>query len=500
MKSRNYILNQKPTKPKLEPKPIEDEFEEDIPMSREVGDEVEFTYLDNFLTGRVVAVKDPLTCLIEADGETYFERGQDITHLPESARCPHCGQFGFLCQANCIVHQRKPRKPYMPKSKDIINIADVLDIKPGDDDNPAWVNDIVRCVITDVKEGKGKGPVKAKLCLPDDESVSITGIFWKRKYDDVAELEGKLVQMTDGMIRSVYKPEKGPRIQQLAINAKTDIEVVGESAHADKPLPHSASPDRDTPKTASERPRTQANGHPVTARKAIFEKFRLLGLVNKAYQAMKEEYHLPEMSGGELSTFSTGVGISLARGESLPEHVFSDVKPETPAPSSYSEEALAKTPPKTWDADKPNSEPPKKANGSSWTNGLHKSGDKLGDMDLNRQLKYARWAIGLKNPPKDAATNAFYANVMLMMAEKRVEKSTRLLMQSILSDERYGVEYQDDDINGYFQSHVKKGLDDLNETQAMNFISDYDNMMEELLEFAAKNNPQTSEEDGAMPE
>ena len=127
---------------------------DDLPTHRTVGDQLHFPYADTMRIGEVVAVKDVLTCLIESDGDMFYERGQEITHLPISAACPHCGQFAFLCNQDCPAKARKPRKQTdntMAK-KNNINISDVLAIEPGDDENPAWLNDIVNCVVTNVKE------------------------------------------------------------------------------------------------------------------------------------------------------------------------------------------------------------------------------------------------------------------------------------------------------------------------------------------------------------
>lgn len=485
--------------------------DEDIPLHRKVGDQLNFPYADTMRIGTVIAVKDHTTCLIESDNDIFFERGQDITFLPESACCTHCGQYAFLCDNECPAKKRKPSKRTNNMAKkQTLNVTEVLEIEPGDDDNAVWVNDVVNAVVTNVKEASGKGPVKATLVNAEDNGDKITAIFWKRDFSKIERLEGKLVAFEGGMIRSEYKPKQGPRIQQLAIQAKCEIEVIGEAADSGGSLPHKPSPDRDTPVNAPKRQETASGGSLVTARKAICEKFMILGLVNKAYEAMKDDFNLPEMTGGELSTFATGVGISLIRGESLPQSVFADVK-DKPHHSTFKKEESFEDGMEDENIPFKDAAPANKPQSTergleSWKTCAHprRKNDEgepltIGEMTEADRLKYCRWAASTDGADVDKGDKLFYANLKMLMASKGWTPS-KLLAVSLLETEGYGEAFTDEDVSKATQAELDKDLDDLDDDEALQVLGNFDAFIEEVIKAAKKPAKPAKKGKASMPD
>ncbi len=508
MKTRDYVLGGKnpprekikPPKPKYHDKITPDGHPDEIPdmdfipMHRKLGDPFTFTLDGVEIVGSVQRSWGPLTLISGSDGNVYLEdarkpAAQQIRELRDDERCVHCGLH--FCSPECPNYHNAPEYK-MSKTK-TLTIGEVLAIEPGDKKNAVWINDEFEAVVSEVREPSGdKGPWKAKLSQASDPKIKIWACFWGV---DATEYDGKLVRFGGkGIKRSEFKPKQGPTMQQVELGEKADLEVIGESSDSERPLPHSKTATPDNGRDASERPRIAANGHLVTARKAIFEKFRLLGLVNKAYSAMKEEYHLPDMSGGELSTFSTGVGISLSRGESLPEHVFADVKES----SGMSQKELDAAPEQEWEAPANRSQSTERT--SSWKEFVWKDGKKLGDAEESKLLSRSRWAFCLEEAPEDKDGKLSYANIKLLMAEKGWSDPLKLLVNSILSDHRYTEEYSDEDVNGYFQAEAGKVLDDLDTDEAAGFIGDFDNVIEGIIEFSKKPKKAAKKAKASMPD
>lgn len=446
-------------------------------MHREVGNEIVFPYGDRDWVGQVIAIKDPTTCLLQADGETFLERGQDITLLPESAACPHCGQYSFLCNEECPARQRKPKTKTKTMSK-IKQVSEILAIEPGEKDGETvWVNGPFQAIVTDVKLSDGKGPNKAKLVQPSDPDIKINGIFWKV---DPSDYEGKLCEFSGkGMRRTEFKPKQGKTMQQVEINDKTEIEVTGEAAHGS--LPHPKGNDGRGGSDAPERPRMRNSATPVTARQVVYDCMRMLSLVNKAYLAMKESHNLPDLTPSDLKDIGTAVRIAISRGETLGPDVFG--AEEEPSVGSFRD--VANQPEQEWEADEAPA-PAKAAGKASWKDFVHpKRGKRLGDIPEQDLLAFARYYAG-EEPPDDKDGRLFYANVTMMMASKGWDDYAKLLTNSILMDNGYGEKFIDDDIEGYFKDEHGFALSQISNEDALNIIGDFDNVVDGIANYAAE--------------
>ena len=124
----------------------------------------------------------------------------------------------------------------------------------------------------------------------------------------------------------------------------------------------------------------------------------------------------------------------------------------------------------------------------------------LGEISEGDLMAFSRWAIALEDAPEDKDGKLFYANIKMMMAEKGWSSPTKLLVNSILTDDRYTNEYGDEDIEGYFQAEAGKTLDDLHDEEVMNFIGDYENVVEEIVDFAKKPKKTSKKAKATMPE
>lgn len=487
------------------------EPEDWIPMHRQLDDIISFTYGKQELTGSVQRAWGPYTLIIASDGEAYLEDTRktenQIRQLTDADRCPHCGSY--VCSDSCPVKNQTILKQTMARENKIINVADVLDISPGDRENTAWVNGTLEAVVTKVKPGEGKAPTKAKLVHPEDDGVSITAIFWKRDAEDVEKLEGKLCSFNGSMTRTDYKPKQGPRIQQVEINTKTEIEVIGESAHSGKPLPHKASEHRDTPATRQKAPESQetASGEDITdtdrRAKCYFGVFLS---VEKAYAAAKAAGLQAELSATDLKDICTGINMTY-RGQ---YGVY--MEPKFPAGrGNLAQQAKAKfNAEELSDEDIPfdgggePAQPAKKTEkrAPGWEEFVHpKRGVKLGEIEDADLAKFARWAAVTSPSDLEAEQKPFYMAVIAMAGSKGWDAPESLLEYSIGADHRCGEEFTTDDADAYVKGTEGVTLDKLPGDQAKDLIADYEGLIENIIAFAAKNRKQTSKpKKGALPD
>lgn len=333
--------------------------EENLPTMREVGQQVEFEYLDKLRYGTVVAVKSPSTCLIEdreeTEGGVFYEHNSEITYLPISAACPHCSGFAFQCNKECPAKARKPRTNKPMQEPKLIPLSEVIAMPPG------YINDRFQAIVTvetkfDAKTGEPYH--KAKLVQAGSPSISIAAKFWGDT--DITPLNGKLVEFCgSGLQRTEYKPEKSPRpIQQVSISEKmksgeltNNWKIIGESADADKPLPHPATSSQPATKSAAASGSGVNGGgsegvlpeSPVSQR--VHDYLMILGEVKR--QVNGTEADLPWEAVKDIATH-----ISMTyRGQygSYRPPVFAAGAGETSAAATgYSEKELKNQPDQTW--------------------------------------------------------------------------------------------------------------------------------------------------------
>lgn len=392
--------------------------------------------------------------------------------------------------------------------KNTINISEVLAIEPGDDDNAAWVNDVVNCVITNVKEAKGAGPVKATLVNAEDNGDKITGIFWKRDFSKIERLEGKLVALEGGMIRSEYKPKQGPRIQQLAIQAKCEIEVIGEAADSGGSLPHKPSPDRDTPVNAPKRQETASTGVLTDVSRRAKCYFGVLLRVEKAHEAALEAGLASNLSPTDIKDIATHIAMTY-RGDygcyaeplfekggfkSQPkEESFSDGMEDEAIP--FKDAAPAKKPQST------------ERGLESWKTCAHprRKNDEgepltIGEMTEADRLKYCRWAATVEDQPEGKEDKLFYANLKMLMASKGWSSPAKLLANSLLETEGYGEAFTDEDVSKATQAELNKDLDDLDDDEALQVLGNFDAFIEEVIKAAKKPAKPSKGKAASMPD
>lgn len=171
-----------------------------------------------------------------------------------------------------------------------LTVAELLEMSPGDRDDPTWINDDFEAVLSNVKQGRGKAPDKAKLADPHNPRVSITGNFFGGR--DLGRYEGQVCHFSGkGMTRTEYKGE-----QQVTIGDKATVQAVGPAASSGAPSGNGGS---STPPAASA-PRggngTAAGGavHGMTVGMALNNAVRLI--THSAEPLTQEYLDSPEFS------------------------------------------------------------------------------------------------------------------------------------------------------------------------------------------------------------
>lgn len=110
--------------------------------------------------------------------------------------------------------------------KDTITIGEILEMQPGDKNNPSWVNGEFEAVCSDVKEPNGKGPATMVLQDPHNPGIAIVGNFFGGA--DYSRYAGKVCHFSgQGITRTEYKGTQG-----ITAGTKCTIQVVGSAAPA----------------------------------------------------------------------------------------------------------------------------------------------------------------------------------------------------------------------------------------------------------------------------
>lgn len=463
----------KPHKPTLPILKTKDDIDY-LPMHRESGEPFSFTWNETQLTGSVHRSWKHLTLIAASDGEFYVEDtkkpiDKQIRQLCDADRCTHCGEF--FCTPECPNYHNALE--YMSKQK-ILSVYEVLEIEPGDKENTTWINSEWEGVISGVKEAKGNGPATAIASQTTDPSVKITVNFWKV---DPSEYEGKIIRFGGkGMKRSVYVNKFKKETQQVDVGNNTTFEIVGVSAHSDKPLPHPRSAPPDNGREPAERSSVQSGGYlgdddgaidQTPVNKRIFDYFKVMAGVVKGHSELKEKWNLPDFSPSDIKEITTGICMGYKGKYGVYRG------PIFPKSHGATEAELAAMPEQSWEGDQgahgSRTSPPKPQSTerkSSWGEFVHKKRQvKLSEIEDADLCGFARWARKI-DPKKDAAllgdayNNAFYANVSLMMAEKGWTSDARLLLESLSCDPAYDVEFKDADVDAYFGGPIQEMGDD----------------------------------------
>lgn len=306
------------------------------------------------------------------------------------------------------------------KQQKLISLAEVIDLPPGSKGKNTFINNpFDAVVVVTVKEYKGNVSQKCELVQASNEDIRIAAKFWGDR--DVSSLDGKLVRFSGkGLARTAYSnPHNGKVTQQVSISEDATLEVIGVSAHPDKPLPHKASPHRDTPLTQQNASVSQETVFPVTdtlRRSKCY--FGVLFDVEAAYLGAKEAGLKTELTPGDLKDIATHISMTY-RGQygSYMEPIF----PKRGAGTA--KEELSKLPEQEWEGDQPTLAKPaakaKPAINSSWRDIMHpKRGVPLSELSESDQLGLVRWALSQASPPTKDSARQLYANVMLMAGEK----------------------------------------------------------------------------------
>ena len=115
-------------------------------------------------------------------------------------------------------------------------VYDILQIPPGDKDNPAWVNEEFEAVVSGVRPGQGRKPTKAKLSDPHNPGVSIEACFFGGR--NVASYNGKVCLFSgQGMKMGEYNGTP-----ELTIGDKVTIQVLGGHAASTTTAPAGRAP------------------------------------------------------------------------------------------------------------------------------------------------------------------------------------------------------------------------------------------------------------------
>lgn len=459
-------------------------------MHRNVGDIVDFPYRDTMRRGTVVSVRDSITCLIEAedevDGGLFFEKGDDITYLPESARCSHCGGFAFQCQSDCPAKKRKPRKTNNKQDKDMskVTLADIIAMEPG-----GFINDSFDAVWVSEPAVSQKKEVyyKVKLVSPTNSKISIAAKIWGEV--DHKALNGKLVEFGGkGLQRSEYKSEKSPKAtQQVTINVTAkdgspndNFRIIGESAHSDKPLPFQGSQQRADLPERSTGVSGQSTGQTAggwvddeisrsTVGERVYDYFRVMGTVINAHKKLKDELGLPEFSPTDLKEITTGICMSYkGRYGVFMAPIFSDASPVSSEPKP----ASVKVPDETgWDDVEKEiqagkvKQPAKKIE-SSWKSFVHpRRNVALGAMKDDELVAIARWAVSVNGMEMTGNVARFHQAAMFMAAERDWVEPEKCLMASFVMHPEYEKGFSDDDVEAVSQKMFKTSINDLADTE-----------------------------------
>ncbi len=128
------------------------------------------------------------------------------------------------------------------KTPNKITLGELLEIRPGDKENPSWVNDEFEAVISNISPAQGKGPTKFLLSDPEDPTIRIMacsfgGMVITRYNEKLCLFGGQ------GMTRTEFNG-----VQQLTIGAKVTINVIGGIAQA-SPAPRAANTSIPSPVT-----------------------------------------------------------------------------------------------------------------------------------------------------------------------------------------------------------------------------------------------------------
>lgn len=109
----------------------QDEFQ--VPFFRRLGETFSLS-LDGKIVSAVCEGRSSDSCaLINAEGEYYMERGQELIKLDDSQRCSSCSEFKCVCEDDPTVSESeyKPRKPTVRTNQPENNMQIKLITKVG---------------------------------------------------------------------------------------------------------------------------------------------------------------------------------------------------------------------------------------------------------------------------------------------------------------------------------------------------------------------------------
>lgn len=114
----------------------------------------------------------------------------------------------------------------MSKTEPMLSVEEVLELQPGDEQNATWVNPGFTAVVRAIKATKTKKGGAMNICTLGSQTgaaeISMT-VFSAIKF-----AEGDLIEVSgQGLRRTVYN-----QLQQVTPGQKTEIHILGRSAHA----------------------------------------------------------------------------------------------------------------------------------------------------------------------------------------------------------------------------------------------------------------------------
>lgn len=438
----------------------------------ELGEPFQFTYNETTLTGSVHRSWGKMRLIAANDGEFYLEDNRkettSIRQMGDQDRCNHCGHF--FCTPDCPVYHNAPE--YLMSQGTKVSIPDLVAIESSaDEKSPTWLNDITfEGVVTDLKVFGANGSFKGLIKQASNPNIKIAVIFRKM---NPAQFEGKLCRFSGkGMLRSDYKHKFGVT-PQVSVGETTEVEIIGQSAHADQPLPLPQSTP-DNGRDAAARSSVQSGGIPDESDEPLEERvetwFRAFGVVCRAAGA-EPEIMKSSLTATDFKEITTGTIMSFKAAYGM------HAKPHF-RPTGYSQKELDAMPEQKREA----APGPEKV--LTWKDQPHpKNGKKLSEFDQEGQLKLARWA--LTHQPSQA-DRLFHTAVLMMSASQRLDAPKGCLSASILSDPRYGTGFTDADITSYLTIRLGGPLAKAKDEDVLALVKDYDSTLEGIMHEAAK--------------
>lgn len=381
---------------------------DDIPMRYKEGDIVQLTLSDNgesfVRLTTVVATAGNKTLLVSGAGAHYEldNKTSEVKELGDEHRCRDCGLF------DCYCHNKKETMPRMTKIKDL-----------EDEDDGYQIAAI---------EGKLVSLWEAKPPNDPKYSPQQNGVLRDKDGDEhmiTFAAENQIRDMSDkgkSFIFSSSKNARGMTGVKLKVNfdkkTKKEYRKIWVTATAEvECLDGSQSASRETSERSESRQSTeravQGSDETSTVKRRIFDYFRILSVVAEAYDAMKDEYKLPEMGEEGLRAVATGISMSYKGqyGAYAPPYFGpkDDPEKEDGEPAFIEEEEKKPSPP-------------------GWRDFVHpSSGRTLGDFADNERgklLAYIAWGLSYGGDNKDA--RKFQANLALAAADLKVKPKAAL--------------------------------------------------------------------------